>query len=309
MAPPPRRSRRLALKRVALADLPPHALHHILLTATTHDNLLRFVAACARVCGEWWRAVGGSAAYGRGLGAGAERWRVLKDITAALEGQGGELDLRNKSIGDAGAAALGAALLAVPTIRFTALDLDSNELTVAGVTSLAPALRRPWGAAGLRVLNVKNNPSLGDAGVAALAKALPPTLRRLLIGSTGCGDDGLVALAAALPASTHFQMLGCNRNPAACARGWAALAGALPSLPALKTLGADGCTGMGSEGAAALAAAMPQCPRLQTLWVVNCGANEQAKAALRAAAESVPRSAERPGGLRVHGLGESGPEF
>ena len=61
---PPRRSRRLALKRVVIADLPPHVLQHILLTATTHDNLLRFVAACARVCAEWWRAVGGSAAGG-----------------------------------------------------------------------------------------------------------------------------------------------------------------------------------------------------------------------------------------------------
>ena len=55
MAPPPCRSRRLALKHVSIDDLPPHALQHILLTATTHDNLLRFVAACARVCGEWWR--------------------------------------------------------------------------------------------------------------------------------------------------------------------------------------------------------------------------------------------------------------
>ena len=75
MAPPPRRSRRLALKHVSIADLPPHALQHILLTATTHDNLLRFVAACARVCGEWWRVVGGSAAYGRGLGAEEARAR------------------------------------------------------------------------------------------------------------------------------------------------------------------------------------------------------------------------------------------
>ena len=45
-----------------ISALPPHALQRILLTATTHDNLLRFVAACARVCAEWWRVVGGSAA-------------------------------------------------------------------------------------------------------------------------------------------------------------------------------------------------------------------------------------------------------
>ena len=52
---PPRRSRRLALKRIAIGDLSEPVLRAILLTAATHDNLLRFVAACARVCGEWWR--------------------------------------------------------------------------------------------------------------------------------------------------------------------------------------------------------------------------------------------------------------
>ena len=53
MAPPPRRSRRLALKRVSIADLPEPALRRILLGPS--DNLLRFVAACARVCAEWRR--------------------------------------------------------------------------------------------------------------------------------------------------------------------------------------------------------------------------------------------------------------
>ena len=43
-------------------DLPEPALRRILLTAVRTDSLLRFVAACARVCAEWWRVVGGSAA-------------------------------------------------------------------------------------------------------------------------------------------------------------------------------------------------------------------------------------------------------
>ena len=47
MAPPPRRSRRLALKRITIGDLPEPALRRILLGPS--DNLLRFVAACARV--------------------------------------------------------------------------------------------------------------------------------------------------------------------------------------------------------------------------------------------------------------------
>ena len=109
MTPPPRRSRRLALKRVTIGDLPPNVLHHILLGPS--DNLLRFVAACARVCGEWWRVVGGSAAYGLGLPRGRlerrealeeyqgdddERARVLRAISRALEAGERQLDLGGK---------------------------------------------------------------------------------------------------------------------------------------------------------------------------------------------------------------------
>eukprot|EP01045_Picozoa_sp_COSAG04_P033928 COSAG04_NODE_7217_length_1166_cov_1.135895_2_plen_174_part_01 len=159
-----------------ISALPPHVLQHILLAATTHGNLLRFVATCARVCVEWWRVVGGSsAAYGRGLEAGAERPQVLAAITKAMEREGEGFGLYNKSI-DAGAAVVGAALQAMPTIRFTELRLTHNELTVAGVASLAPALRRLWGGNGLRYLDLSGNSGLGDAGVGALAKALPPTL-------------------------------------------------------------------------------------------------------------------------------------
>ena len=146
------------------------------------------------------------------------------------------------------------------------------------------------------------NPSLGDAGVVALAKALPPSLKHLDIDSTGCGNEGLVALVAALPALVHLRRLDCSTNPATTARGWLALAGALPSLPALEVLSASDCTGMGSEGAAALAAALPQCPRLTAVYMGDCGLDEQAKAALRAAEQSVPESAERLRSLTVVGV-------
>ena len=152
---------RASVAPVTIGDLPEPALRIILLGPS--DNLLRFVAACARVCAEWRRVVGGSAAYGLGLPRGrredlpmhlqyndedGERARVLKEITRALETVGEELDLDDDRIGDAGAAVLGAALQAVPRIRFTKLDLQTSDLTAAGAVSLAPALRPPGATAG-----------------------------------------------------------------------------------------------------------------------------------------------------------------
>ena len=134
-----------------------------------------------------------------------------------------------------------------------------------------------------------------------MAKALPPSLEKLQLTDTGCGDGGLVALAAAFPSLVHLQLLYCGSTPAATSRGWVALAGALPSLPALVELDARNSTGIGSVGAAALAAALPQCPALQVLVldISDCGLDEQAKAALEAAAASVPVSEERPFGLSI----------
>ena len=140
------------------------------------------------------------------------------DAGAGSEG----LDLSRKRIGDAGAAVLGAALQAMPRIRFTDLRLNHNDLTAVGVASLTTALRRPWGTTGLRRVWVDTNP-LGDAGVAALAKALPPTLEMLIIFETGCGDGGLVALAAKLSTLSTLSILSCGNLLATSARGWVAL--------------------------------------------------------------------------------------
>eukprot|EP01045_Picozoa_sp_COSAG04_P028703 COSAG04_NODE_4529_length_2032_cov_3.078634_3_plen_301_part_00 len=281
-------------------DLPEPALRRILLTAVRTDSLLRFVAACARVCAEWWRVVGGSAAYGRGLPTErtvvlphGERGRVLKALSGALVKGGDTLDLLRIGIGDSGAAVLAAGLQAMPQIRFTTVDLDSNDVTAAGLASFAPVLRRPWGDGGLEELDMRFNPGLGDAGVATLAKALPPSLEVLSIRDTGCGDDGLVALAAALPALAHLRFLDCCDNLAATARGWVALARVLPSLPSLEMLWLSGSTGVRSEGVAALAAAVPDCPRLREIDAGNCSLAEGDKTKLRA----LRRPEDDPAGL------------
>eukprot|EP01045_Picozoa_sp_COSAG04_P032935 COSAG04_NODE_6623_length_1290_cov_1.471872_2_plen_331_part_00 len=306
-----------------ISDLPEPALRRILLTATTHDNLLRHVAACARVCAEWRRVVMSNEAYGLALPRGRlegvayrgdddERARVLRAIVGALERpqdpkeQGSLLYVdvadtpQRCPIGDAGVAALGAALQAMPQIPFDGLTLDCQRLTVAGIKSIIPALRCQWGERGVLHLRLPQNPELGDAGVAALAAALPPTLLNLFLYDTGCGDEGFVALAAALPALTNLRDIFLG-NLGVRPRGWAAVAAALPSLPMLEGFSAccdwaiprhliyeeddlePGRCLMGAEGAASIAAAVPDCHRLEWLNAEYCGLPASAKAALRRA--------------------------
>ena len=52
----------MAVAAPDISALPEPALRGILLTAVRTDDLLRYVAACARVCGEWRRVVADSAA-------------------------------------------------------------------------------------------------------------------------------------------------------------------------------------------------------------------------------------------------------
>ena len=155
----------------------------------------------------------------------------------------------------------------VTTRPFQSLRLPGCELTAAGLASLLPAMRRPWGSPGTSIdasLDLSDNP-LGDAGVQLVAELLPHTVETHVVGTrvrspgicqlnvsgTCCGDDGLVALAAALPALGNLYRLECSDLPAVSARGWVALARALPSLRSLVHLCANDNPGVGTEGALA----------------------------------------------------------
>ena len=128
------------------------------------------------------------------------------------------------------------------------MELTSCSLTVAECVPIAAGLRRP----GLLSLNVSNNPKLGDAGVAALADVLPPTLTDLKIYKTSCGEAGMAAIshriATTLP---HLERLYCSDNGAIGLDGWTQLGVALAALPNLVELRANRCA-MGSATALAL---------------------------------------------------------
>jgi hypothetical protein len=93
-----------------------------------------------------------------------------------------------------------AALVAMPPpLLLRKFDLNFSQLTVAGVVSVAHALGRCFSGDGLRGIDLRSNPKLGDAGISALAKALPASLQRLTIEATGCGDEGILTVVAVLP--------------------------------------------------------------------------------------------------------------
>ena len=73
-----------------------------------------------------------------------------------------------------------------------------------------------------REVHISGNPAIGDEGVAALAKALPPTTESLWLSRTSCGDVGFCSLVNALK-STRIQQLGFDIN-AVGDQGWQHLA-------------------------------------------------------------------------------------
>ena len=155
---------------------------------------------------------------------------------------------------------------ATPRIGFSKVDLTYSDLTATGVDLLAPVLARSWAECGLLEIKVSFNPTLGETGVAALARALPKiahSLQKLFFSVTGCGDDGLEAMAATLPTLAKLTLLSCGGNEMIGPRGCRLLAAALP--PTLEELYVDENRGMLAEGATALAAAVPRCPRLRLL--------------------------------------------
>ena len=145
------------------------------------------------------------------------------------------------------------------------------------------------------------NSEIGDAGLAALAGALPPTLRKLDIERCGCGDEGMAAIAAALP-STQLDRLDVRAIPFVLTSGWAALGAAATEMSQLQTLVAEDCSGMGDTGAEALAAGLPE--SVTELYLDDCGIRSDGAQALAAALPRWPNLVRL--GASDNPMGEAG---
>eukprot|EP01043_Picozoa_sp_COSAG02_P040812 COSAG02_NODE_3330_length_6923_cov_14.113277_8_plen_343_part_00 len=288
-------------------------LAKILLDATQHDDLLRFLSTCAQVNRAWRSIVGGSAAYGLCLARTQvprrdgmsgyeadedERARVLTAISTALlaakdgfEEYGeqrppGTLNLDFLKLGDDGARVLGAALQVMPPESPAIVDLCLNGCELTSAIALEPILATMCSGhvcGRLKRLSLSHNPVLGSGSTALLARSLPHTLQQLELERTGFIDDGMISLAAELPRLTSLRTLALDENSLVTEYGWLALIEALPSLPVLRELRLTNC-GMDSSFARRIADVLPRCTQaLSSLWLAGNRFDELCLSELRVA--------------------------
>ena len=158
--------------------------------------------------------------------------------------------------------------------RVTALSLAHNEFGATGMRALALAADAMGGHAALRVLDLRGNASLGDAGVVVLAESLLsgawPGLEKLHLGGI------------------HLECPGMGSLCAAIANG--------ASLRHLVELNLSGNL-VGDPGVARLAAAVARPGALRSLRILNLRANAVGDAGVEALVRALRRpnlSAEPP---------------
>ena len=167
------------------------------------------------------------------------------------------LNLQYKGIGDAEAAAVGAALGGMDApLAFERINLINNELTAAGMRSIAEGMMGRGRLPNLLAVYVDNNPALGNGGAAALAAALVDcaSLEQLSFAKCGVGGAGFAAVAAQVPRWPKLRALNASGNPGPSDALGRALAAALPSLPAADRFHLDDSR-LGEGAAAELRAA------------------------------------------------------
>lgn len=185
------------------------------------------------------------------------------------EQEPGELFIHNRAL-DTDARILTEIVRALPPpLHLRVIDLIGLGLTGQAAIPFARTLgEKGFGGEGLKFLCIRNNP-LGDAGVEAFCKVLPPSLEQFFIHDTGCGNRGMAALTSALARVPKVWRLGVSKNPVVGQDAWCAFFEALPQLTALQYLFAYENPAIGCAGARALATAIPRCSETLEAVVVN----------------------------------------
>lgn len=199
------------------------------------------------------------------------------------EQEPGELFIFNRTL-DADAGILCACLQALPSpLHLHLIDLIGLDLSAQAAISLASTIgEKGFSSEGLRYLCIRNNPELGDEGIAAFCKVLPPTLEQLFIHDTGCGDVGIAALTAALPGMPNLWRLGVSKNHDVAEDTWCSFFEAAPQLPALQYLFAGENPSLGDVAARTLVAVLPRCaPTLEKIELRVCNIGTEQKRRLR----------------------------
>jgi Ran GTPase-activating protein (RanGAP) involved in mRNA processing and transport len=110
-------------------------------------------------------------------------------------------------------------LIETGSLRVNSLDLSVNQITDAGVTSLAALLASSGGAssgASVTYLNLRDNAGITQEGARALSESLLKknmTIRTLVLDGNPLGDAGakaLADLAADHPSLTHLSLARCD---------------------------------------------------------------------------------------------------
>jgi Ran GTPase-activating protein (RanGAP) involved in mRNA processing and transport len=157
--------------------------------------------------------------------------------------------------------------------------LSHNPLDNYGAITIA------GGLASCNVLTflTLSNCEIGDAGVAALVRALPQALLELDLSSNAITALGLAHVATSLrflqtPSLTHLNFSGNEVGPG----GGAELAEALPiGTPQLERLDLRGCF-LADPGVTWLSPALPLCKKLRVLHLGSNGVGDAGAAALAA---------------------------
>lgn len=128
---------------------------------------------------------------------------------------------------------------------------------------------------------------IGDAGLAAVVKALPTGMRQLYLHGIDATDAGVKALKEGLDRWPLLWGLGLNGNPITD-EGARTLARAIRGRERLKDIGIT-LSEMTDAGVARLASALSTCPNLRYVYLYTSGfkasvkVSDEAKARLKAA--------------------------